>query len=967
MQVKRNQIIAGIILIVILDVILLSGAIYLVAGYTSLMSPFDAGYELNEEEIEGRLDRIQSIENNANRILMGDSNVHQLLEENDELKVCTLIQDSNNVDLFYLVGNGSEFVGNKSFFNTEDNELWKFSIDIANEDVKAYSAESKKENDSDFLITLSIQDQISGELDDSLVESTFSISNHPVYWNPSEARWIYDVKTSGEVLVMPSMSSRSGAGGFDDHTTFKEIYNKNQFTIDSKKLPSDFDAKDRLGITGSAISFRTPYTTESHEIKVKPDQTVLSDLETTFEINDWNGDDSDLSHEWYVAIHSPSDPESLSPDEIEKYGLWKDQYGNYYCSGCVLVSKGNWLKSTSDEIVKTIDKSEAVTNIENLQEINVSLKSHLGGSVSAIAISGGYAYVGQGQDFVVLDVDDASNPVEIGRVTIPSFVNDVDVAGDYAYLACKDTGLVIVDVSEPAKPEIETSFDTADHALTYYVNGIDVAGKYAYMTSSASGLVIVDISHPSNPEFSGIYEAHHVNDVVVSGNFAYVAGGSKGLMIVDISNPSTPTLTGNYSIVDYASDVAVSGDYAYVTSVNNGTIYCIDIHMPAKPVLECSHDAPGCTKNIAVSENHIFVSSSEGLLVFNISYPTVIVPAGNYSTTTSSKVVVSGNYAYVADGANGLSIVDISNPSALQLTGSYDNAFFARSVTVSDNHIYIAAYKDGLLVTDISDPNDPEIIGSCDFDGSASDIAISGDHAYVTSYDDGLVVFDISEPSEPKLIGSCYPSGIIGSGHFSAVTVSGNTAYVASSFYGLYAIDISTPSSPRIMDNYRCYAYGVDISGKYAYVAGYWDGLLIIDVSDPTSLYLVGSYDADGFANDVTVSGNSAYVTYTYSTFEYSAFFVIDVSDPTEPELSGSYDTHFHESHDVDVCGNYAYLADFFIGLTVVDISDPKTPTVVCTCDTPGDSSHSLEVYHNNVYLADYNNGLAILSSNISC
>lgn len=35
-------------------------------------------------------------------------------------------------------------------------------------------------------------------------------------------------------------------------------------------------------------------------------------------------------------------------------------------------------------------------------------------------------------------------------------------------------------------------------------------------------------------------------------------------------------------------------------------------------------------------------------------------------------VAVNGNYAYIADGSNGLVIVDISDPSSPTVAGSYD-------------------------------------------------------------------------------------------------------------------------------------------------------------------------------------------------------------------------------------------------------------------------------------------------------
>ena len=58
-----------------------------------------------------------------------------------------------------------------------------------------------------------------------------------------------------------------------------------------------------------------------------------------------------------------------------------------------------------------------------------------GTATCAVAVSGNYAYIGQGQDIVVLDVSSQDSPVELGRVMTSGVVLDVAVSGDYAYVA----------------------------------------------------------------------------------------------------------------------------------------------------------------------------------------------------------------------------------------------------------------------------------------------------------------------------------------------------------------------------------------------------------------------------------------------------------------------------------------------------------------------------------------------------
>ena len=54
------------------------------------------------------------------------------------------------------------------------------------------------------------------------------------------------------------------------------------------------------------------------------------------------------------------------------------------------------------------------------------------GPASAIAVSGGRAYLGSGAGLLVLDVSSPAAPVKLGEVPLPDGVQGVAVAGGYA-------------------------------------------------------------------------------------------------------------------------------------------------------------------------------------------------------------------------------------------------------------------------------------------------------------------------------------------------------------------------------------------------------------------------------------------------------------------------------------------------------------------------------------------------------
>ncbi|WP_196803242.1 cadherin domain-containing protein, partial [Dolichospermum circinale] len=107
--------------------------------------------------------------------------------------------------------------------------------------------------------------------------------------------------------------------------------------------------------------------------------------------------------------------------------------------------------------------------------------------------------------------------------------------------------------------------------------GVQVVSNYAYVADGESGLQIIDISNPSTPTRKGNYDTSgYAYDVQVVGNYAYVADAYSGLQIIDISNPTNPTRKGNYDTSGYARGVQVVGNYAYVAD-NDGGLKIIDV------------------------------------------------------------------------------------------------------------------------------------------------------------------------------------------------------------------------------------------------------------------------------------------------------------------------------------------------------------------------------------------------------
>ena len=138
---------------------------------------------------------------------------------------------------------------------------------------------------------------------------------------------------------------------------------------------------------------------------------------------------------------------------------------------------------------------------------------------------------------------------------------------------------------------------------------------------------------------------------------------------------------------------------------------------------------------VAVSNNHSgFLFSNAKLADYTMN--DTIEPASSphfileklsslYDGGNPHNVMVSGDLAFVADGYEGLEIINISNPSNPVELGQYGSGGNYYDVWVEGDLAFIAAYADGLVIVNISNPNTPSFVGNYDDGGFAKGVYIS--------------------------------------------------------------------------------------------------------------------------------------------------------------------------------------------------------------------------------------------------
>ncbi len=404
-------------------------------------------------------------------------------------------------------------------------------------------------------------------------------------------------------------------------------------------------------------------------------------------------------------------------------------------------------------------------------------------------------------------------------------------------------------------------------------------------------------------------------------------------------------------------DVVVDGSRAYI--LDGGRLETVSVLYPGSPVVVGSMDFPSLPLGLTESGVYLYVADGlDGLRIVNKGSGNPIEVSHVDMPEEALGVAADGDYIYVADGDGGLRIITFNydDPRDPVEVGCYNPSGWncVHDVEVVGDYAFVAAGYGDLWVIDVGDPHDPFQVGGYDLGlYSASSIAIRGDYAYVVYGNPALVIYDISSPDFPEYVATWDRSGSA-----EDVAVDDHYAYVADEYDGLRIISVADPSDPHEVGFYDPGSIGYDlaIDGSYAFVALNDDGLAVLDVSDPAHPGEVGFFDppGPGDARDVAVAGGYAYVG-----FSPGGLSVLDMSDPTIPTEVGAFETD-NSVYEVAVAGHHAYLAEMGAGLRVIDVSDPAHPAEAGWLPVAG-APWGLAVSGDFAYLAGGDAGLRVI------
>ncbi|HUU77880.1 MAG TPA: hypothetical protein VMX55_06005, partial [candidate division Zixibacteria bacterium] len=323
----------------------------------------------------------------------------------------------------------------------------------------------------------------------------------------------------------------------------------------------------------------------------------------------------------------------------------------------------------------------------------------------------------------------------------------------------------------------------------------------------------------------------------------------------------------------------------------------------------------------------------------------------------TSGVVLLGTIAYVANGDQGLEILDISNPlKPIQLSAA-ETFGTALDLVVYSNIAYVAK-NNGVAIFDVSDPRNPILLSTI-YLSDTKEVAIRSNLLYVVSGINGFYLFEVSNPAEPL-----YVSNWRGSFHLNGISVISKFVCLASDG-GLEIIDLTFPQRPfrgSFLNISSDIATGVDCveinNQKFAFVAINYDGLIIVNFTLPNLPQKIAEYTDSRIIDVVYYSG------FLYCSTFNSGLEIIDISDIKNPSKEGDYDTD-GRCIDASPTNSKTALADSENGIVFLNTINKQNPIKYSSFFDKGEATR-IVIEGDLAFVSDRTGGLEIFNlSNI--
>ena len=575
-----------------------------------------------------------------------------------------------------------------------------------------------------------------------------------------------------------------------------------------------------------------------------------------------------------------------------------------------------------------------------------------------VKVRGDIAYCTTTYGLVLVDVSDPAEPEIFQRIPFEGAGLGMELIGTLLYICDNEAGLRIFSIADPELPvEIGRCPDLPNPIR------LQVRDTLAFVSNYRAGLGIVSIADPYHPERIGwLNVGGDCDDVALYEDYALMACGS--LKLIDIEDPEQPEQVALFPNMT-TSEIEIR-DHYYFT--NNFSIY--NIEDPFEPRQVYDHDGAGSWAGggFDFQDNLIFILNTRPrdycLQCYNLSNVESPRFLGGCNPFYGSGIGIDGidleyeeGYCYITYGEDGFSICDLRDIDNAEEVGVIINPADFVDVAYYEDYVYAAdENRAWIYIFSVADPIHPELVGYVRYDNidyylpiDFGPIVVEEDLMFsVEKYryyvDDerfereGLYIYSLENPEQPDELGFVEHIGL----PVNEMVFDDGYIYTAGSSGHFTAINVDDPTNPFITDYYGVSRYrtlGIDIQDSLIMLISD-DSLVTYDKSNLDSIHVISRQILREYyrLRDILIVGDYAYIT--FSGHEWMS--VVSIEDPEHPEEVYFTDELGSYGYKLDYHDGFLLISEMYSGMEVYSLEDPERPQLAGRFNTPDRANHAI-------------------------
>lgn len=319
-----------------------------------------------------------------------------------------------------------------------------------------------------------------------------------------------------------------------------------------------------------------------------------------------------------------------------------------------------------------------------------------------------YAYPKEYKDHL-----DANKELEESHSHSSSGTRSLQLRGEYLYAADGENGFRVYDVA---------NIDNKGFSQRIVTSPVSPFGQVPFIKSKFATAVALPTNMPVDPNLKPLAENEEWPMHPIY-KYVFFTDRFEGLIGTDVTTFLDGDPRNNFieraitfnpeGKLNGSEAITLAGRYAYISTKSGIVIVSLDD--PLKPKIVGQLEGLKNPRTVAIQFRYGFVVDDEGLKVFDVTFPEKAgwVDGAKVAFNNAYDVYVARTYAYVAAGDKGLAIVDVENPEKPKLAMTFDadgKMNDVRGVKVgavsSSLFAMVADGKNGLRVVQLRSPGD---------------------------------------------------------------------------------------------------------------------------------------------------------------------------------------------------------------------------------------------------------------------